>query len=73
MRIEIADVEVTIRREVEGGATQRTVAQTYALGLRSSADTDWAAVNQIIIKRWSESALVRIKNMAHSGKCFQTR
>ena len=50
--------------------TKRSLAQTYALALRSSEETDWKRVNQAIIKRWSHSALNDIKKMAWSGKCF---
>lgn len=70
MKIEIVDVFGTIQREIAAGCTQRQVAQTYALGLHSSDETDWAKVNRAIIDRWSVSGLERIKNMAWSGKCF---
>ena len=43
---------------------QRNIAQTYALALRSSYNTDWATVNKAIIERWSLSGLERIKNWA---------
>jgi hypothetical protein len=49
---------------------KRAVAQTYALSLKSSEETDWEKVNQAIIKRWSRSALEDIKKLAWSGKCF---
>ncbi len=49
---------------------QKAVACTYALALKSSDSTDWAAVNKAIINRWSLSGLKRIKEMAWSGKCF---
>ncbi len=62
-------VEATIENEIKQGLTQRDIAQTYALGLRSSAKTDWAKVNALILARWPKG-LERIKKMAHSGKCF---
>lgn len=49
---------------------QKDIAQTYALALKSSEETDWAKVNRAIIERWSKHALVQIKKMAWSGSCF---
>ena len=69
---ELADVEGVIEREIEMGATQREVAKSYALGLLSTWPTDWERVNARIIARWSKSGLLRIKNLAWSGKCFST-
>ena len=68
--IEIADVELVISNEIKQGCTQKQIAQTYALGLRSSWPTDWAKVNALIIERWSVAGLNRIKKMAWSGSCF---
>lgn len=69
--IELQDVETVIQTEIEAGMTQKSIAKTYALGLRSSWPTDWPEVNKMIIKRWSVSGLERIKKMAWSGKCFE--
>ena len=69
VKIELAAVEQQIENEIEMGLTQRQIAQTYALGLRSSWPTDWARVNAAILKRWPKG-LERIKKMAWSGKCF---
>ena len=69
--IELGWVELVIKNEIEQGCTQRQIAQTYALGIRSSFPTDWATVNKAIIERWSTGGLTRIKNMAWSGKCFK--
>jgi hypothetical protein len=70
MIMELACVESVIENEIKQGLTQKQIAQTYALGMRSTWPTDWKRVNEAIIKRWSFSGLNRIKNMAHSGKCF---
>lgn len=67
---EIADVEATIEREIAAKCTQRQVAQTYALALKSSWPTDWARVNAAIVARWPKG-LNRVKEMAWSGKCFK--
>ncbi len=70
LQIEITDVENTIEREINSGLSQRQVAQTYALALRSSYPTNWKRVNEMILKRWPKG-LNRIKQMAWSGKCFE--
>lgn len=44
--------------------TQKSVALTYALAIRSREDADWEKVNQAIIARWSQSGLERVKRMA---------
>ena len=64
MRMELA---------VKHGFTQKQIAQSYALALRSSWPTDWPKVNKLIIDRWSASGLERIKKMAWSGSCFEKR
>jgi hypothetical protein len=67
---ELVCVENAVENEIAQGANQRHIAQTYALGLRSSWPTDWARVNRAILAKWSPAGLKRIKEMAHSGKCF---
>jgi hypothetical protein len=69
---EIACVEMVIENELTQGCSQKQIAQTYALALRSSWPTDWAKVNGMIIKKWSANALERIKKMAWSGSCFKS-
>ncbi len=71
--LEIADVERVIEQEIANKCTQRQIAQTYALGLRSTWPTDWSKVNKIILERWSPAGLERIKKMAWSGKCFESK
>uniref|UniRef100_A0A6M3LSX4 Uncharacterized protein n=1 Tax=viral metagenome TaxID=1070528 RepID=A0A6M3LSX4_9ZZZZ len=62
----------TLLREIaDHSLVRRDVAQTYAIALRSSEPTDWKRVNDAIIGRWSVSALIWIKEQAHSGKCFE--
>ena len=73
MKIEITNVEWTIENEIRNGCNQTEVAKTYALALRSTYDTDWKRVNEMIVKRWSMSGLQRIKKMAHSGSCFKEK
>lgn len=67
---EIACVEMVIENEIKQGCTQKQIAQTYALAIRSSWPTDWAKVNAMIVERWSKAGLERIKTMAWSGSCF---
>lgn len=68
-QFEIACVESVIENEMAQGCTQKQIAQTYALGLRSSWPTDWKRVNAAILKRWPHG-LERIKKMARDGSCF---
>jgi hypothetical protein len=44
--------------------TRDDVALTYALALRTNANTDWHKINAAIIERWSPSALEYIKRKA---------
>jgi len=67
---EIACVEMVIENEIKQGLTQKQIAQTYAMAIRSSWPTDWAKVNAMIVERWSNAGLERIKKMAWSGSCF---
>lgn len=62
--------DMVIKNEIEQGCTQKQIAQTYALALRSEEHVDWKAINEAIIERWSIAGLERIKKLAWSGKCF---
>lgn len=59
----LLNVEDVIENEINLGATQKSVAKTYALALRSDWPTDWARVNAAIMKRWPKG-LRRIKESA---------
>jgi len=65
--------DMVIKNEIERGCTQKQIAQTYALALRSQEHVDWKAINMAIIERWSISGLERIKKLAWSGKAFKMR
>lgn len=72
--LELSDCTNTILREIATPELhRRDISQTYALAMRSSEKTDWAAVNKAIIARWSFAGLEWIKKQAHSGKCFAER
>lgn len=60
---ELLSVEDVIENEIQLGATQKSVARTYALGLCSSWPTDWKRVNAAILARWPKG-LQRIKESA---------
>jgi len=62
--------DMVIEDEIKQGRTQKQIAQTYALALRSQEPQNFRRINQVIIDRWSISGLERIKSMAWSGKCF---
>ena len=65
MRVELMFVEKTILQELgDRRMTRDSVATTYAFGLRSSEEIDWARVNGAIVERWSVSALDYIKGRA---------
>ena len=60
---ELLNVEDVIENEIKLGATQASVAKTYALALRSSWPTDWGRVNRAILAKWPKG-LQRIKEKA---------
>lgn len=57
-----------ICNEVRRGVTQKDIAVTYAMALRSAAakadDPDWKTINEAIIEKWNVKALSRIKERA---------
>lgn len=67
LHFQITCAHLVIENEIAQGLTQRDVAQTYALALRSTAPCDWPAANKAIIDRWSQAGLERIKAAAWSG------
>ena len=74
MAFELANCTNHLLREIADPAMKRRdVAQSYALAIRSGEVTNWLRVNDAIIARWSLSALVFIKQQAHSGRCFSGR
>jgi len=63
LTVHISDAAGTIENEIALGSTQRDVAKTYALALRSSVPQDWKRINAAIMKRWPKG-LTRIKESA---------
>lgn len=61
---ELINIESTIRMEIMNGCNQKTVAKTIALGIVSSEEPDWEAINKMIIHRWSPHGRERIFNIA---------
>ena len=61
--MELACCGMVIENEIEQGATQAEIANTYAMALVSSWPTDWKRVNEAIVKRWPKG-LNRIKTWA---------
>lgn len=66
----ITHVEETVENEIRQGCSQRQVAQTYALAIRSVWPTNWERVNTAISAKWPKG-LDRVKRMAWSGSCFK--
>lgn len=65
MVIELANTTGTLLQEIGDKAFNRdSVALTYAMAMASSEPTDWKAVNESIMKRWSVSGLKYIKERA---------
>jgi len=58
----------TILHEIANKATQKDIALTYAMALKSQAQgadkPDWSKINHAILDRWSMSGLERIKKWA---------
>lgn len=59
-------------------STQKDIALTYAMAIKSQADgadtPDWPAINRAVLSRWKMSGLERIKKRAFdllSGKVTQ--
>lgn len=65
MRIELVNPQKVILEEIAGGATQESVALTYAFIIRQEPNADWPTINAAIRNRWKgKSALMRIKELA---------
>jgi len=65
--------EVLLQEIVNPDCKKSNVAKAYALALRSSWPTDFKKVNKAIVDRWGLNGLQYIKEMAWSGKCFDTK
>ncbi len=65
LRIVLKDCQRVLLEEIADSAiTQKSLASTYRLALRSGEEINWGIVNRAIIKRWSLSGLKRVKKMA---------
>ncbi len=57
-----------ICNEVERGVSQKDIAVSYALAIKSQAqkadNPDWSVINRAILARWKMSGLERIKKRA---------
>lgn len=67
-RVNLACCTDTICDEIAAGFTQRQIALTYAMAIKSQAQRadkpDWPKINQAIISKWKMSGLERIKKLA---------
>jgi len=61
--MELACCELVIENEINQGATQAEIANTYAMALVSSWPTNWARVNGAIVAKWPKG-LTRVKTWA---------
>jgi hypothetical protein len=76
--IYLMNAQQTILEEIaDSRLKQSDIALTYRYLLESDRDKresiDWGMVNQAILKRWSKSGLKHVKELAWSGKCFNSR
>lgn len=66
----LTDRARVIENEIAAGATQPSVATTYAMAMRSASAgvwvADWRRVNRAIWDRWSMAGLERVKKLAHT-------
>ncbi len=64
-KIELAACQRTILSEIaDPEFVRRGIALTYAMSITSSEEVDWHVVNHAIVRRWSRSGLVWIKQRA---------
>ena len=67
-RINLVCCTDTICDEVKAGATQKSIACTYAMAIKSQAEgadqPDWPTINRAILAKWKMSGLERIKKRA---------
>lgn len=67
-RINLIGCTDVICDEVKRGATQRSIATTYAMAIKSEAQgadkPSWPTINSAILSRWKMSGLERIKKRA---------
>lgn len=63
----LRDCTRTLLAEIAGPFTRADVAQTYKMALASDEETDWAAVDRAIVRKWCRNALEQIKREA--GQC----
>lgn len=65
MRIVLCDCENVLLEEIASPEMKRRdIALTYGLALVSGEKIDWGKVNQAIMERWSQNALIWIKTQA---------
>lgn len=66
------DWQAFILEEITDSKMKRVhVAHTYQILMeKMGARADWKVINAAIVKRWSKSGLVWIKQRAHSDKPF---
>ena len=65
--IHCTEIEGVILKEIQDKTLHKiNIALTYrsAIGAHPTAKIDWKKINKAIIKRWSKSGLLRVKEMA---------
>lgn len=68
LQINLVCCTQAIQNEVAQGASQKNIALTYAMAIKSEAQgadkPDWSAINRAILSRWKMGGLERIKKRA---------
>ena len=62
--IKCTEIEGVLLKEIpDKTLNQIDIALTYRLAIEADAKIDWKKVNKAIIKRWSKSGLLRVKEL----------
>jgi len=61
---ELMNIEWVVENEIEHGMPERSLAVTYAFGLRASSPPDWKRINNAILTKFGKRGLTKIKTRA---------
>jgi len=58
-------VDLILKEIKDKNCKRKRVAHIYRIIFNKFSDVNWKKINQAIIKRWSKSGLIYIKNLSH--------
>jgi len=64
MKLNPRTTEELIQTQLKTSASESNVAESYVMGLMGASTVDWAKVNKMITKRWSEHTMGEIRKLA---------